>query len=93
MFGAATQRLVRKSFLLVVLLVALGVAVSSTRAKAHFVPCCSQCEGGYDVCVGRCAQGDTTCVNKCESRWHGLCYTYCNPSPSCDCDPVEECSQ
>lgn len=83
------KRLIRNILVLAVLLIALGITASRPGVQA-VAPCCQQCEGGYDLCVEGCSQGDTACLNNCESRWHGLCYTYCRPDPTCDCDANPE---
>ena len=87
----ATPRIFRKFLILAALLITLASLFFSNSAGAY-LPCCSYCEGRYDLCVSRCSSGDTACLNLCALNRQ---YCACNADPSCDCEPPGsgECSQ
>ncbi|TQF17811.1 hypothetical protein FJV41_01295 [Myxococcus llanfairpwllgwyngyllgogerychwyrndrobwllllantysiliogogogochensis] len=62
-------------------LIGIGTSMVSGTAAASedsLVPCCSDCDAGYDRCMANC-QGED-CDLSCFSRWrpcYNVCYHAC----------------
>lgn len=75
MLKVAKHKLMRKLFLLVLLIASLGVAVSAPSEKAALIPCCSSC----DACYADCDANNPT------SACYSTCYNMCRHGCSIEC--------